>query len=435
MAGVMWDTLIMRNHLSYNNLLMAEAYEAEGEEYFGEAHKYYFNSVNDSRRSEWFGVRLYYRLANLEFRMGNYTVARQVLNKASMVCRNWLKRQDHRMFAYLNDKLAFEREQVQLMEKIYRLYFYLDKAYLDDKKALEHYMLASHWKDSIHDDQNRKQWALMQGEYETERAENKIVVLEKENEVSRMKIRQSRVYLFAMGAFILILGLITILFIRQNKIRAEHRNVLLEQKMLRLQMNPHFIFNSLSVIMEFIDKKLNDTASKYLSTFASLMRSTLESTRKDFIYLEEEVSWLGNYLELQKLRYANNFHYSIEVDEKLDPDDVKIPPMLIQPFVENAIEHGIRHKNAPGHISVSFRLDNNMIKCEVEDDGVGREKAWEIEHKTRKSHTSMATDIILDRIQSINKKMKHKIRLDIVDMMSESNEPNGTKVVLDMPYI
>jgi LytS/YehU family sensor histidine kinase len=238
-----------------------------------------------------------------------------------------------------------------------------------------------------------------------------------------------------MGAFTIALGLITILFIRQNKIRADHRNVLLEQKMLRLQMNPHFIFNALSGILEFIDNKLNETASKYLSTFASLMRSTLESTRKEFIYLEEEVTWLKNYMELQKLRYANNFQFSIKVDDKLDPTDVKIPPMLIQPFVENAIEHGIRHKNAPGNISVNFSLKNKLIQCEVEDDGVGREKAWEIEHKTRKVHKPMATDIVMDRLRAINKKMKYKIRLDILDIKSDKNEPIGTRVVLDMPYV
>ena len=208
-------------------------------------------------------------------------MARDQLDRVFRLCRNYLKRHDHRMFTYLNEKLEFEMVHTQYMEKIYRLYYQLDTVYQDEKGALKHYMLASHWKDSIHDDQSKKQWAMMQGEYETERAENKIVVLEKENEVSRMKVQQSRIYLFAMGAFILVIGLIALLFVRQNKIRAEHRNVLLEQKMLRLQMNPHFIFNSLSGIMEFIDKKLNETASKYLATFASLMRSTLESTRKD----------------------------------------------------------------------------------------------------------------------------------------------------------
>ena len=107
--------------------------------------------------------------------------------------------------------------------------------------------------------------------------------------------------------------------------------------------------------------------------------------------------------------------------------------MLIQPFIENAIEHGIRNKETTGHIQIRFLLSNNMISCEVEDDGVGREKAWEAEYRTRKDHKSLATSIIMDRIQVVNKKLKQKIKLDIIDLRSNNNEIVGTKVVLVLP--
>ncbi len=198
-------------------------------------------------------------------------------------------------------------------------------------------------------------------------------------------------------------------------------------------MNPHFIFNALSNIMNFIESKNIDSATRYLANFSSLLRTTLESTRKDNILLQEEVNGLTNYLELQKLRYGNKFEYAIAVDDKLDPEDVSIPPMLIQPFIENAIEHGIRHKKTTGYIAVRFILKGKQIICEVEDDGVGREKAWETEYKTRKEHTSLATAIIIDRIQAINKKMKQKIRLDIIDLKSNNELAIGTKVVICIP--
>ncbi len=214
----------------------------------------------------------------------------------------------------------------------------------------------------------------------------------------------------------------------------EHKTVLLEQKLLRLQMNPHFIFNALSNIMNFMEEKNTNSAIRYLSTFSKLLRTTLESNRKDTILLEQEISGLTNYLELQKLRYEDKFEYAVEVDDRLDPEEVTIPPMLIQPFIENAIEHGIQQKQTTGHIKVRFMQKDDKIICEIEDDGVGREKAWETKYKTRTTHTSLATAIITDRIQAINKKMKQKIRLDIIDLKSGNNEPLGTKVVLDMPW-
>jgi sensor histidine kinase YesM len=122
------------------------------------------------------------------------------------------------------------------------------------------------------------------------------------------------------------------------------------------------------------------------------------------------------------------------VDEKIDEEDMSIPPMLVQPFIENAIEHGIRHKQTPGRIDVRFFLKDKKIQCEVEDDGVGREKAWEAEAKERTGHKSLATDIIKDRIKNLNRKFKQKIQLEIIDVISESKEATGTKVLLDLPY-
>jgi LytS/YehU family sensor histidine kinase len=226
-----------------------------------------------------------------------------------------------------------------------------------------------------------------------------------------------------------------ILFLRQNKARAEHKSVLLEQKLLRLQMNPHFIFNAMSNILNFINRKDTDNAALYLTSFSRLLRTTLESSREDYILLDEEISSLKNYLDLQLLRYEDKFDYNIQVDENIDIENAIIPPMLIQPFIENAIEHGIRHKESKGNINVSFSLQNKKVICEVEDDGVGREKAWEVEYQKQKTHKSLATNIINDRIHSLNKKLRQKISLSIIDLKSDTLEPAGTRVVLNIPYL
>ncbi len=255
-----------------------------------------------------------------------------------------------------------------------------------------------------------------------------------DNELNEMKVAQSRIFNIGVAAIFLILFLVGLLFLRQNKLKNEHKSTLLEQKLLRLQMNPHFIFNAFSNILRLIDMNDNKRASAYLTTFGKLLRTTLESTREDMVPFETEIGTLRNYLELQKLRYPEKFEFSLEVDEKIDQEDMSIPPMLVQPFIENAIEHGIRHKTTTGRIDVRFALMNKKIICEVEDDGVGREKAWEAEYTERGNHKSLATEIIRDRIQVLNKKFKQKIKLEIIDIKSEQSVAIGTKVLLDLPY-
>ena len=144
---------------------------------------------------------------------------------------------------------------------------------------------------------------------------------------------------------------------------------------------------------------------------------------------------MKNYMNLQQLRFENKFIYHIDVDPEIDLESAIIPPMLIQPFIENAIEHGIRHKKDKGNIHIRFKLDNKKISCEIEDDGVGREKAWEVEYAKKGKHKSLATEIIHDRIKVLNKKLKQKISLDIADLKSETNEAMGTVVRIEIPYL
>jgi tetratricopeptide (TPR) repeat protein len=305
----------------------------------------------------------------------------------------------------------------------------------DFQHALEQYQLKEEMRHEISQGKNQKLIAALEAESENEKTEKTIALLARDNEMKDMKVRQSRVLNMGIGIIFIILILVGILFLRQNKLRNEHKSTMLEQKLLRLQMNPHFIFNALSNILSFVEEKDNSSAINYLSKFSKLLRNILESSRDDHIVLEQEIEGLRNYLELQKLRYEDKFEYEIDVDEQIDTEDVSIPPLLIQPFIENAIEHGIRHKETIGHIYVRFLLKDTKIHCEVEDDGVGREKAWATEFHKEKTHKSLATIIITERIRAINKRMKQKIRLNIVDLKSVQNEALGTKVVIDLPLM
>ena len=186
-----------------------------------------------------------------------------------------------------------------------------------------------------------------------------------------------------IAALILALAAIVYIYLSDRikrvnqRLRLENSLLEMEKKALRLQMNPHFIFNALDSISSFIFKNEPKLAVRYLNNFAKLMRLTLESSMEHLHPVETEVSVLKNYLELEKLRFQEKFDYEIELDEEIDYD-VGIPPMLIQPHVENAILHGLKPKKDKGHLSIRFRLDGDFLICEIEDDGIGRKAAKEL---------------------------------------------------------
>lgn len=376
----------------------------------------------------------YRRLAENEYRKGNHKKAIALYKKGLSLADSSMQLFSMKNYvdpneAYI-DKYHYKLNKQISYSELYEIYMELG----DYKKAIEYYILKEKAAEEIYLEENTNLVSMLEAESENEKTEKKIALLAHDKEVNEMKVKQSRLFNIGVVVLFVILFLVGFLFLRQNKLKNEHKSVVLEQKLLRLQMNPHFIFNALSNILKFVDTNENDKASGYLTTFSKLLRSTLESTRENMIPFEKEVGSLRNYLELQKLRYGAKFNYAIEVDEKIDQEDMSIPPMLVQPFIENAIEHGIRHKKTPGRIDVRFFLKDKKILCEVEDNGVGRERAWETEVKERSGHKSLATEIILDRIKVLNKKFRQKISLEIIDKVSESQEAIGTKVMIDLPY-
>jgi len=300
-------------------------------------------------------------------------------------------------------------------------------------KAFEHYKEYIAAKDSIYTIESNKQIAEIEARYETAKKEKHIELLEKENELKKVEIKQNRYFLFGLSGIVVLIFLFALLFIRQNKLKSEQKIIQIKQKLLRSQMNPHFIFNFLSSIQNFIVNEEPYKASKYLSRFAKLIRNILDNSFEEYVPLDKEISTIEYYLELQKVRFPDKFDYTIEVDEAIDTEGMKIPPMLAQPFMENCIEHGFKHKETKGNISIRFKMKNNIIVFDVEDDGIGREKAQEILLKQDKDHKSLATAITHERLQILNKKLKQKIKLNITDMKNENNKPAGTKVTFDIP--
>ena len=175
------------------------------------------------------------------------------------------------------------------------------------------------------------------------------------------------------------------------------------------------------------------TASRYLSRFASLVRSILDDSTQEFISIEKEISTIENYLELQKVRFADKFDYHIDIDTGIDIDTVMVPPMLAQPFIENSIEHGFKNKAGKGNLRVSFKMNGGCLVLEIEDDGIGREKAQEALMQHDKGHKSLATIITRERIAALNRRSKNKITLEIIDLTDDEGKARGTRVVIRIP--
>lgn len=208
----------------------------------------------------------------------------------------------------------------------------------------------------------------------------------------------------------------------------------IEMKALRAQMNPHFIFNSLNSIQKYILKNDSFEASQYLTKFSKLIRLILDHSNQNYILLSSEAELLKLYIEIEALRFDNQFEYEIVVDDSLNTVIIQIPSMIIQPYVENAIWHGLLHKETKGKLTLHItRFDENNIKVLVTDDGIGRQKAHELKSKQVLKKKSYGLQITEDRISILNKTQSNKTTLKIHDLIDENGNASGTQIELIIP--
>ncbi|UII33182.1 histidine kinase [Fulvivirga ulvae] len=218
---------------------------------------------------------------------------------------------------------------------------------------------------------------------------------------------------------------------KELRLRKEQQRIILEQKVLRLQMNPHFLFNSLMAIQNFIYKNEPAEAGRYLSEFAKLTRLILENSRQEFITLEREIETLKYYLDLQQLRFMQKFEYHINIDDTIEPELVRIPPMLSQPFIENSIEHGIIHSSESGNILIDYKFETGKLLFTVEDNGIGFNESSRF--KKNKEHRSLATTITLERLARFYSWESDLAALSITNVKGEDNMVCGTRVSFYIP--
>jgi ligand-binding sensor domain-containing protein len=208
----------------------------------------------------------------------------------------------------------------------------------------------------------------------------------------------------------------------------QHRTSQLEMHALRAQMNPHFLFNSLNSINRFIIQNNTDQASAYLTKFSRLMRLILQNSQNELVPLENELDALKLYLELEAVRFDHHFTYRIKIDEHVDVGAVKVPPLIIQPYAENAIWHGLMHKEEKGHLLIEILKEGDFLIFRIVDDGIGRNKAAELKSKSASTHKSMGMKITADRISNMKQKNPNQNYIQIKDLVLADGTPAGTSV-------
>lgn len=333
-------------------------------------------------------------------------------------------------------KVVDESKKLKLtrntMEAYERLAAYYSKVG-NHKEAFNLHKTAYALKDSIFDSEKTEQLQKLETIYQTQQKQQQIENLENENQIQQLKFQKTNFKYVSVITLLLIISAGLMLAIRNSRLKVKAENIKLEQKLLRTQMNPHFIFNAISAIQHYIVKNRSLEASSYLSSFAKLMRSILQNSREEVVTLETEIQTLEDYLNLQNLRLDGNLEYKIQRNEAFDSEDYAIPPMLLQPFIENAIEHGIMKKQEQkGKIDINFKKEQSKLYVEIIDDGIGREIA---EININKQHKSFATDITNQRIKSMKKSYKKGISFNIIDLKNNKNSSIGTKVIFELPLL
>lgn len=296
-------------------------------------------------------------------------------------------------------------------------------------------------KDSLYKTEMTENIAEMQTKYETEKKEKEIKILTQNTEIQDLKLKKQRTQMWLMAGSVLFLIVLAVFVfssyrLRQQNVRTEleKKNLETEQRMLRSQMNPHFIFNSMNSIQSYISGNDNFTAMTYLSKFAQLMRGILENSRKAMITLEEEINTLNLYVELERLRFNNKFEFKLDVDPALFPETTYIPPMLVQPFAENAIKHGLKSLNGSGLLKIGFKKRDGIIDCTIEDNGIGRAEAKSINESKYKDHKSLGMQVTQERIDAFKKDKDANSNLLIIDLKDKEGLASGTLVNVLFPF-
>lgn len=365
----------------------------------------------------------------INYKIANAYIAQDKYDLAIPYLRQSIEQADN------DDDLVVQKDATRKLSEVYR--------YKGDySKALETYQAYVAVVDTLYVRKEQEISRAARFNREISNKQSRISGLEQERELSQSKYdlalteqqliqetnKRQQWVIYSLIFSLILMGLAAFFFYRSNQ-QQKLANNLLALKSLRSQMNPHFIFNALNSVNNYIAKNDERSANRYLSEFSTLMRTVLENSEEDFIPLSKELSLLELYTKLEHTRFPDKFDYAIRVDEKVAVSDFQIPPMLLQPYVENAIWHGLRYKEEKGFLNIDVKQkDATSLKISIIDNGIGRAKSAELKTKNQRKQKSKGMGNIKKRIAILNDMYKNKIDVDITDL----TDGTGTKVVFTL---
>lgn len=387
----------------------------------GLAYHKQLNDVNEVKRT-------LLDIAKTYFAVGNYTAAIK--------------------YAREGLSLAIQTKSKQFIRDGYNvLYSAYDRIHQTDS-AYFYYQKYIAIKEIVLNDQTKGKFAAYGYDQRFELLNKQKLISQQQLKIQAQKLKSESVLrniLIGGILLILLLGIIlfrNIILKRKNeKLRNEntqtdlkHKATELEMQALRAQMNPHFIFNCLSSINRFVLKNETEAASGYLTKFSRLIRMVLNNSNKTFITLEDELDTLKLYMDMERLRFKNSFDYNISFINSIDMDNVFVPPLLLQPFVENAIWHGLMHKEGQGRLEIELSIKDKTLTCIITDNGIGREKAAMVKSKSAETEKSLGLRITNERLALLNINMDEQTSFNFEDITNDKGNAEGTRVILKIHY-
>ncbi len=306
----------------------------------------------------------------------------------------------------------------------------------DYKNALSYNKKAQAIEKRISNDRNKRYVADLISSSENEKKAIQIQILAKENELARQKLRKNENAILVSLLLLALTAVILYVLYRQYQLKSEKKLLTLEQSMLRSQMNPHFLFNSLNAIKLCIIKNETKNAIHYLNKFSKLVRRILEASSLKEIPLNEELETIQLYMNIENIRFSNEINFEVTVEQDLDVNAIKIPSLILQPFLENAIWHGLSSKGGEKNIRVDIKKENDyFIAITITDNGIGRAAAQVNKENKVLKRKSLGINITKERLANFSRDYQNSFQVTMIDLYNEDHNPRGTKVIISIPTI
>lgn len=327
-------------------------------------------------------------------------------------------------------KIANEKKLQSTLMDAYKILSQIEEKDGNNQLALTYFKQYQKAKEDIINEKNLKYINELNTRYNTQKRQTELKFLKQENKFVKERLKNTYLYYFVgILLALLVMGIIYI-YQRQKQLNSEKKLLLMEQKMFRAQLNPHFIFNALNSIKSYIIKNEKDNAVYYLNKFSKLFNVILSGINEKDVSLAEELKIIEIYIKLENIRFDNSIQFSLTIEKDINLQQIKLPSLILQPYVENAIWHGLNSMKGEKKLTINVSKSNDKIAISIQDNGIGRVKAQELKNQRATKRESLGLKLTKERLQSY---YKTSYSLKTIDLYDSNNKAIGTQIILEIP--